>query len=639
MIDISKLDDNQLKRLIENRWTSSSSLWSEVEKTYKKLKPMWENDDSVVATIPKRKSKVRDNRAFLAMETVIANLTGRPSKPNVLPGNEEPTSGEVATDLQDLFLEVYRTLDVKKKVRRGLRWLFLSKLIVLKNVWNNNSDNFDIKVVDPRKVRFNKKSTNSYETDFAIEEIDTTVGEMIDRFPDQKEYIVKQFGKNEKDVMVNNVPVNYKEAWIGDWVIYKFREMILKKERNPYWDWDGVFFTKGEFKKFEGITKIKERRKTLNATRILQEKEERSKIDKKGNVSSKYQQYLFNHFDKPMHPYIFASMLGVEERAIGETALMSQVSSLQKNINQRKRQIADNSAMAQGRWKIDTKIVEGKTAGEFQAMKSDPEGIIFGDGVGLGVTIETGRDLPVMVKEDLILSIQAVDSIFGTQPTFRGEKQGAETATGRAILREQSFQRLTELIDLVDGLHLEIYNWWLQFIKIRYTESHYVKILGRETAARVIEIMQDSIEDGIEVRVIPGQILPKDRVLRAERALEGVKGEFMIPLQYFEEAEFDNPMETAKQLEMYKISPFSVLSMDDADIENLREGISLLKELVQSAEPTDERATAIADLRERTKAVVESPEFKKKTPQEQQNILAKLKLQFKNLTQSKPAKK
>lgn len=630
MLDILSLKDNQLIQLIENRWSSSNTLWAEVETTYKKNKAIWESDDSTVATIPRRKSKVRDNRAFLAMESVVSNLTGRPSKPNVLPGNESPESGQVATDLQDLFLEKYRVLGIKGKMRKGLRWLLLSKLIVLKNIWNNEIDDYDLKVVDPRKVRFNKKATGAYETDFAIEEIDTTMNEMLDKFPDKTDEILKQMGgkKKEVDARINNVAVVYKEAWIGDWVIYKFREMILKKELNPYWDWDGVFFTKDEMRKFQTG---KNRKKYLGDARKV--REERAK------TADKYQQYLFNHFDKPMHPYIFASMLGVEDRTIGETSLMGQIRPLQTNINQRKRQIANNAASANGRWKIDTKFAESKTAGEWQAMKSDPEGIIIGDGVRDGVTIESGRDLPSLVREDLVMSIQALDAIFGTQPTFRGEKQGAETATGRAILREQSFQRLIEVVDIIDGLHSEIYNWQLQFIKTRYTESHYTKLLGRETAMRVIEIMQDSIEDGIEVKVIPGQIMPKDRVYRTERALEGVKNGFITPLTYFEEAEFDNPMETAKQLEMYKISPFAVLDMDDDDIEKLRKGIGLLKEMVQSAQPTDERATEIAELRKRTKEVVESPEFKKKSPEEQQNILSKLKLQFKNLTSAKPAEK
>ena len=631
MLDIGTLDEGKLSRLIENRWADSSSLWSEIDKAYKKNKAVWQNDDALVSTIPKRKSKVRDNRSFLAMESVIAALTGRPSRPNVLPTNGKLESGQIALDLQDLFLEMYKTLRVKQKIRRGLRWLFLARLKVYKIIWDNDIDNFNVLVVDPRKVRFAKKATNSMETDTSIEEIDTNIPDMIARFPGQKDEILKQAGLKEEDAIINNTPATYKEAWLngGEWVVYKFREKILKKEKNPYWDWEGVYFTKNELRVFETSELPADKKKLLGAARGVREKRKLT--------ANKYQNYLMNHFDKPRHPYIFASMLELEDRPVGETSLMEQVNPLQKNINQRKRQIADNASMAQGRWKVDTKFVEGVTKGEIQAMKSDPEGIIYGDGVSNGITIETGRDLPVMVTEDLVMSIQEIDSIFGTQATFRGEKEGSETATGRALLREQSYQRLTELIDIVDGVHWEIYNWWLQLIKVRYTETHYTKILGRDRALRIIETMRDDVTDGIDVQVIPGQIMPKDRVYRAERALEGVKSGFVTPLTYFEEAEFDNPMEEAKRLEMYKISPFTILDMDPEDIEKLRKGIALTQELMQATQPVDGRATAIAELRDRTQKIMQTDEFKKKPVKEQQQILTQLKGQFQKLSESQPA--
>ena len=504
--------------------------------------------------------------------------------------------------------------------------------MVYKIIWDNEIDNYNIRVVDPRKVRFDKKATISTEVRTFIEEIDTTVSKMIEKFPDKKKEILKESGVSEEDAMLKNTPAAYKEAWLngGEWVAYKYRTKILKKEKNPYWDWEGVLFTKDELRAFEGTELPKDRRNLLKGARG-----EREKRTKRAN---RYQNYLSNHFDKPRHPYIFASMLEVEERAIGETSLMEQTNSLQVNVNKRKRQISDNAAMAQGRWKIDTKFVEGVTKGAMQAMKSDPEGIIYGDGVSNGLTIETGRDLPSMVKDDLLLSIQEIDAIWGTQPTFRGEKQGTETATGRAILREQSFQRLIELIDIVDGVHSEIYNWWLQLIKVRYTEDHYIKILGRDKAIRTIKVMQDDMVDGIDVQVVPGQILPKNRVYRAERALELLKIERIAPIVYFEEAEFDNPMATAKQLEMYRVSPFSILDMNPEDIENLRKGITLLQEIAQATQPQDPRAKAVATLRDRTKQLMENPEFQKKPLEEQKKILAQLKSQFEKLSTAEPSK-
>lgn len=634
MIDIEKLKDGDINTLITNKWNSSSSLWKIVEDEYKKNYSLWQNSEKLGANIPIKKSKTTANRVHIVMESVIASLTARPSKPNVLPANQQPESGAVASDLQDLFLEIYRKQKIKRKMIRGLRWVFLARMICLKVVWDGEKDDFTTEVVDPRKVRFAHKATNAYETDFAIEEIDTTVEQMLLRFPDKKDEILKRSGggKEERSI-INQLSATYKECWIngGEWVVYQYQGRILKKERNPYWDWDGVLFNKNELRTFALSENLTEKKRILGGARKA--RSERMK------ESEKYTGYLLNHFDRPMHPYIFDTLLAVQNAPVGETSRMQQARSLQNNVNKRKQQISDNASEANGRWKIDTKYVEGKTKGEFQAMKSDPGGLIMGDGVKDGVTIESGRDLPAIVREDMLHSIQEIDAIFGSMPTFRGEGGQKETATGRAILREQSFMTQNEPIDMVDEIHSQLYNWWMQMIRVNYTEKHLIKVIGRDRTTRVIEVLGDNIEDGIEVRVIPGQILPKDRVFRSERALEAVKLGILYPLAYFEEAEFDNPMETAKKLEMYKANPFSILDMDKEDIERLAKSFQLLKEIQQEAQPTDQRAQAISNLRAKTQELVESPEFQEKPPEEQQRVLNQLKGQFKNLIGAGQAQK
>jgi predicted RNA-binding Zn ribbon-like protein len=96
-------------------------------------------------------------------------------------------------------------------------------------------------------------------------------------------------------------------------------------------------------------------------------------------------------------------------------------------------------------------------------------------------------------------------------------------------------------------------------------------------------------------------------------------------------------METAKQLEMYKVSPFAVLDMNPEDIEKLRKGIALLQEVAQASQPPDERAQAIAQLREKIQEITQSEEFKNQPREKQQQILAQLKGQFEKLSEAQPA--
>src|SRR3990167_4770900 len=509
MIDISKLDDNKKSILINNLWESSSDLWSIVESSFKKNYKYWTNNPEWLAEVPRKRSKARDNRTFLATESVISNLLGKPSKPSVIPANETDEAKQISEDLQDFFLEKYKTLGIKGKMRTGLRNLFLSRLIILKIFWNNETDDFDLKPVNPINIRFSKKATSMYDTEFAIEKIDKPIQEIIESFPEQEAAILKKTGFTKEQVILNNPTAEWWEAWLGGEVIYKLQGTILHTEKHPYWDWEGVKMTQNEKVKF-GNLPLNEQRGEMRKIKKWQEIR-----DKLSVAGRKYENYLYNHFDKSIPPYIFGAVLAVEDKPIGDTSLIEQVIPLQEEIDKRKRQISDNCEMMNGQYKIDTRFVKISKA-DAQMAKSDPRGMWYGDGVRDGVTIETGKELPSFIKDDLNHSTIELDNIFGTQPTFRGERGAQETATGRAILREQSFQRLEDLVDLVDNIHLQLYNWIFQIMKVKYTESHYVKYLGAEKARRVIELTRDDLSEGIEIQIIPGQIMPDDKIFKAE---------------------------------------------------------------------------------------------------------------------------
>src|SRR3990167_6794676 len=91
-MDISVLESADKIKLIESRWKTSDILWSQLKKTYDKNKSLWQNRDEKnnnffdrAINLISRKRKEKDNRIFLAMESVLNNLTGRPSKPSVIP--------------------------------------------------------------------------------------------------------------------------------------------------------------------------------------------------------------------------------------------------------------------------------------------------------------------------------------------------------------------------------------------------------------------------------------------------------------------------------------------------------------------------------------------------------------------------
>lgn len=628
MIDIASLTDSEKVNLIDNRWKDSETLWSKISESYKKNKAEWMGQPEELKSVPRAKSKVVDNRTFRATESVLNNLLGKPSKPNVIPANETDEANEIANNLQKYFLEKYKLLKIKKKVRKGLRNLFFSRIFILKAYWNKEIDDFDFITKDPRNIRIRKMASTIYDTDFVIEEVEESISNILSMFPENSELLKQKLSVvSGKEVFLNDRKIKYKEAWINGYVLYSYGSILLKEEKHPYWDWDGIRMTKEEqetLKKYSG----KRRRVLMNRIKAIQ----KLRITDQNN---QYEQYLYNYLDKPIAPYIFGTILDVEESPAGEITLIEQVSSLQEEINKRKRQISDNADLMNGRWMVDTKQCDVSKA-DLQAMKNNPKGIIAGPGVLSGIKIETGKELPSFVKDDLSHSINEVDNIFGTGPTFRGEGGDKETATGRAILREQSQLGLDELSDLMDDIHLQIYAWQMQFIKVRYTESHFVKLMGSIKSTETIELMQDDIEEGIEVKVIPGSIFPEDRIYKSERAFEALKAGLIAPISYFETAGFDNPQEEAKKLEMYKTNPFSLVEMTDEDIAKLQKAFQIMSIIQGQQGQLDEQGKAreISQIRQKIQSIMQSDEFKSKSPEQQQQIIIPLQQQLKKLVAS-----
>jgi len=619
-MNISTLKDDEKIRLIKNRWDESADLFSVVEKTFEKNLKIWKNNPEWLKEIPKKRSKARDNRVFLAMESVINTLTGRPSKPNVIADKETKEAKVIANDLQDFFLTKYQDLKIKGKMRKGLRWLFLSRFICFKVFWHQDKDDFDLRVCDPRKIRVSRKATSMYDTKFVIEEIDgTSISDLIEKFPEKKENILKKSGYKEEQLVIDNPKDTYKECWIDGYVIWEYSGIILGCDPHPYWDWDGMKMNTQEmidFRETEG-----EKRGTIA-------KDIKGKQEERKDMTEGYETYLYNYFDNPLPPYIFGTILDIEEGPVGTTSLIEQVEPLQEEIDKRKRQISDNAEMMNGVYKIDTKFCKISKA-DAQKAKSNPRGMWYGEGVKNGVSIETGKELPSFVKDDMVHSTIELDNIFGTQPTFRGEKGGTETATGRSILREQSYNRLDECIDLVDQLHRGIYEWMYQMILVKYTEKRLIKTLGGEKATRTLSLMRDEMMDGIEVKIIPGQVMPEDRLFKGERAKEEVIAGIIDPLTYFEETGRDNPLEMAKRAIMYKINPLSIIELGEKEHINLQQAAGTMPTPEQQ---NAEKAQQLSQFTQQAKELTDSPEFQKLPPDQQELALKELKNQLTKLS-------
>ena len=323
-MNLSELKDSDLVKLIENRWNSSQTLWDVLNKAYDRNVKYYdcEVDGERVPEYIRRTSvkrhKVRSNRIFTNVEAVINALISNPPKINLIPTRDTPQAKDLAAIQEGYFNKKYDDRNTKETMRKGLRNLYFSRLIVLKPFWNSKINDFDVIAIDPRKIRFGKDSTKEQESEFAIEEVEDSLENLIAKFPDKKKELLNKNGinswlgdterKDETKLAVNNLQVTYKEAWIKDYLCIKYDNIILFKGKNPYWDWDGIQITQEQVQSLQADD--------ANYKQILGQP---LPVLEGQEQSQNLQTYFYNHFDAPRKPYIFATVLNNENTPIGRT--------------------------------------------------------------------------------------------------------------------------------------------------------------------------------------------------------------------------------------------------------------------------------------------------------------------------------
>jgi hypothetical protein len=559
---LSELNDDQKVKLINNRWNSASSVWDELTKLYDTNLKIYQNEPEWLKKVPVKKSKVRANRIFRDMEAVINSLIANPPKPNFIPGRNTDESRFLATKQQQYFNNKYLVLDVKSEMRKGLRNLYLSRLIVLKPYWNAKTNDFDVRSINPKKIRVGKKASKEVESEFAIEEVTDSLATVLKRFPSKKDAILaKQSIKDDDSLLIENPEITYKEAWIKDRLMCSYEDILLDDVPNPYWDWNGVLITPEEEQQLQAAYG-EPRREAFQQVRAAQSERKIQLENKDEGVT--YQAYYFNHFDAPRKPYIFATILNNDESPIGQTDMITQAAPLQESIDRRKRQFDDNAKSVNGVTKVDASVMDKAEAEKLRYEEGD---LIWGKGVATGVQRETGNALPQFIFDDMVDSRNEIDNIMAATSAFRGEREGQETKAGRLALIEQSQLMLNELTQVVDFVNYELFNWFYQLAKVRYTEYHYAKSFGPDEAIQILDLIQDDFEDGAEVRIIAGKTLPEDKQFQYQRAQEDVANGIISPVDYLEAAGYDDPKRIAKNSVTYKLNPIAAVGMSPEELQ------------------------------------------------------------------------
>src|SRR3990167_8320292 len=118
--------------------------------------------------------------------------------------------------------------------------------------------------------------------------------------------------------------------------------------------------------------------------------------------------------------------------------------------------------------------------------------------------------------------------------------------------RQQDYTRIDLITRVLNRGVSRVAMGLVQLMKMFYTETQTVKILGEEGAVEFVKLNSDDIEDYIEIIVKSGDNLPLDKISLRTEAVQLWQLGALDPVTLFERLEFENPAKAAERLLAWK---------------------------------------------------------------------------------------
>lgn len=514
-----------------------------------------------------------DNLIYEAENTIKPIALSRLPDLIAKPGNESDESKENAKVLTDVINDDIRKRENRKVLGLAFKHLPVYFVGAIKALWDpqmGNNGDYRFKVVHPENLVIDHTATtkSTGDMDFIAEASEISVKEATMMFPSKEEEIIKKvsaantrFDKDKETDMASKIKIwevwfTWYKSTIDDesgekkWeriegVVWKFQDIILKKMKNPYWDWTG----KKRLFRYD-ITNGKKKKNYLTHEEI--------QSILAGGLEGMEQPFesemvYKNFFTDPQKPYILIGYDEWGEMPLDETSRIEQILLLQDNVNKRGRQITEMNDRAKGKHVFSTE--SGLTKEDIENMDMDDpnEDVVVEGKVSETHGFIPGTPAPAGLYKEQEADRQKVFAKMGTHSTTRGERESQETATGRQILRESDFGRIDDIVeDTINAAAEQMSSWAMQFIKLFYKEEHMRKLEGKDGSLTFKAIKNDNVEDGMEVGVSASGV---DKAQRKREAFERAKMKLTDPLTFFMDTDSSDPIGRTEKLMIFMSAP------------------------------------------------------------------------------------
>ena len=519
-LELSLPDDEliQLKKAWELKWTDSDSkkTWEKKGETNEKYWAGTQDKD-------KGERPLQDNVIFESTETLLPVAGRQNPEPVATADNSEEGMALAGTVKKQLVFQADR-LKLKMIGKQSLRSWMIYLLGIAKVGWDMTKNDIDLFSVRPQRIILDPDAmidNGVYYGAYIGEICRDSAKNLLLRFPNKKAIINK--ASNDKD----GTELAYGEWWTNDYVFWTLGDDVLKKAKNPHWNYDG----------------------------------EEMRTDAYGNQQMEMVQGR-NHFPAPRMPYTFLSVFNLGKHPFDETSLIEQNTWKQDLINKRLRQIDRNADGTNGGLILSGQAFTSEQAAQAANALCKGVAIVVPNGdVNAAVRRDQAPPLPSFVYEQLVDTRNAVRTSFGVSGLSPQGIKSESTVRGKIIVQGQDQERTTLIIDYLEQFYDEIFNWWTQLFYVYYDEPHMAAIVGNNAVQEFNYLRSSDLNRKLLISVKEGSLIPQDDLTKANQAVDLWSANALDPVTFYSRLGFADPKETAKQLFLWQTNPMAYFGM------------------------------------------------------------------------------
>ncbi len=509
-------------------------------------------------------SRYQDNVLYEIMGTIKPLGMSRVPDLMATPGNDSDQAVLVSQELS-------KALDtqIKEQDNRFVLGLAYKHFPVyfaswIKTWWNNEMDDYEYGVIHPdlMKCDWTCSTKDVDKMKWVIHILPLTVQEIGLRFPKAKD---KFYDQLEKDGLMPGKKETWKslatvikisEVWFHEYrprngkveridaLVWKYKDVILRKMKNPNFDYDG------ETRYFAWDTPGDDKTK-----RALNE-QELGQILMTGQLPAnvKEEQVYHNYFRFPRKPFYLMGYDQWGRQPYDETSWIEQNIRNQRSLDRRGKQI-EETLDNRGHHVFSKGALTPADVEELDLDAPNLDLSVEGKVNDVHAYIAPERPTPQEFEE--ISNIRQRMYAIAHSTAVRGEIKAQAPATSNQIAREGDFTAADDMVeDTINPAAQWMADWAMQFIKLRYTKNHFRWIMGIAGDAVYLKLNQNMVMDGMVVKI---KASGTDKLRAQNNAMEMAKMQMTDPYTFFVDMGLSDPEGRTEKLILSKADPTAYL--------------------------------------------------------------------------------